>query len=128
MFSHLKFQNEDIAIWQFVYKVVLVTRVYSDSWRNIHKKNFVSSSKNALEKKKKKKTKRKAIAEFLRYAQMQYCKFQSSLCVTRKQKKRQEVGGNLSVCLLKLKIVYSTTISLSAIIYYLLLAWKMLKK
>ena len=124
----MKFQNENIAIWQLVYKVVLVTSVCSDSWRNIHRKNFVSSSKNALEKKKKKKTKIKAIAEFLRYAQMQYCKFQSSLCVTRKQKKRQDVGGNLSVCLLKLKIVYSTTISLSAIIYYLLLAWKMLKK
>ena len=122
MFSHLKFQNEDIAIWQFVYKVVLVTRVYSDSRRNKHKKNFVSSSKNVLEKKKKKKTKRKAIAEFLRYAQMQYCNFRALLCVTRKQKKRQEIGGNLTVCLLKLKIVCSTTISLSAIIYYLLLS------
>lgn len=55
----MKFQNEDIAIWQFVYKVVLVTRVYSDSWRNIHKKKFVSSSKNALEKKKKKENKKK---------------------------------------------------------------------
>ena len=64
MFLHTKFQNEGIAICQCVYEVVPVTRVTRTVDRTYAKNSFFSPSKNAVQKKKKKKTKRKEIAKF----------------------------------------------------------------